>query len=96
MKVNAIHEKFGRNCCVIEPIFFPKETGLQFKVVKGDYKGSLFACKKNEFTFSKCAKFKVFLIETAYFISAVLCRKLFHQIPHKIKMYFTTKTVIPF
>jgi len=96
MKIKATHDKFGGNSCIIESIFYPKESGLQFKVTKGDYKGSLFSCGKDQFTFTRYSKFNIFLIEIVYFIKMNLFRKIFKQIPHQIKIYFGKKPDIQF
>lgn len=88
MKIKAIHTKFLKSKCILEPVFWPKETGLQFRVIEGDDEGSFFTSKESDFTFEGFAKFKLFSIKIAYWLSAVAHRYCFHIWPHKIKLFF--------
>jgi hypothetical protein len=87
MKIKAIHTSWDNKQCVITPRFFPKETGLQFNVIEGDYKGSCFACKYEKFTFDWFAKFQIFFVKIWYYIKMNLWRKLRYQLSYRIKLY---------
>lgn len=88
MKIKAIHKSFDNKPCIITPIFFPKESGLQFKVIQGSYSGSIFACKYDEFEFDLFAKFQILTIKIWYYVKMIFWRKLRHQYPHKIRLFF--------
>ncbi len=89
MKIKAIHTAFGGKPCIIEPRFFPRESGLQYAVVKGSYAGSIFACKKNQFSFGLKAKLQIFILEIAYWLYATAWRYIRHIYPTKIKWFFS-------
>lgn len=91
MKIKAIHKKFGNRPCVIEPVFFPKESGLAFGVREGDYAGSWFACGYEEFTFDRYAEIQIFFVMIWYYLKMNLWRKLRHQWPYKVRCYFRKK-----
>ena len=95
-EIKAIHKSFGNKPCVIEPVFFPKETGLQFSVVKGDYKCSLFACGYEQFTFDIYAEIQIFFIRIWYYLKMNLWRKLRHQWPYKVRCYFKNDNTFEF
>jgi len=87
MKIKAIHTAWDDKPCVIKPRFFPKESGLQFNVIEGCYKGSCFACNYEQFTFNWCAKSQIFFVKIWYYIKMNLWRKIRHQIPCRIKLF---------
>ena len=88
MKIKAIHTAWDNKPCVIKPRFFPKETGLQFTVIKGCYSGSCFACKYEQFTFNWYAKFQIFFVRIWYNLKMNLWRKIYRQYPYRIKRLF--------
>ena len=89
MKIKAIHTHWNNKPCVIKPRFFPKESGLQFTVIEGSYKGSLFACNYEQFTFDSYAKFQIFWVRIWYYLKMNLWRKLRHQWPYCLKLFFS-------
>ena len=88
MKIQAIHKKWDNKPCVIEPVFFPKESGLAYGVREGGYKGSWFACRYDQFTFDRYAEFQIFFVRIWYWMKMIMWRKLRHQWPYKVKCYF--------
>lgn len=96
MKIKAIHVNWDNKPCLIKPILFPKETGLQFSVIKGGYSGSIFSCTYKQFNFGIYAKFQIFLVKIWYFIKMNLWRKLRHQWPYQIKLLFNNKNEFNF
>lgn len=97
MKIKAIHVNWDNKPCLIKPIFFPKETGLQFAVIEGGYKHSLFACNYEQFSFSHFAKFQIFFVKIWYFVKMNIWRKLRYQWPYKIKsLIFNSKNEFNF
>ena len=88
MKIKAIHTAWDNKPCVVKPRFFPKETGLQFAVIEGCYSGSCFACKYEQFTFNWHFYLQIFLVRIWYYLKMNLWRKIRHQIPYRIKLFF--------
>lgn len=91
MEIKAIHTKRGRKPCIVTPRFFPKEVGMQFTVIKGTYKGSLFACTYDQFEFNKYAKMQIFFARFWYCIKMILWRKLRYQWPYRIRVMLNGK-----
>jgi len=63
-------------------------AGLQFTVIEGCYSGSCFACKYEQFTFDWYAKKQIFFVKIWYYIKMNLWRKIRHQIPFRVKLFF--------
>lgn len=81
MRIKIYNKAF--NCfSFIEPVFFPKEAGLHWKVVDS---GSIFASKKTSFEFDFKGKIIVLAVEIWYYLKMNLWRKIRYQWPYKIK-----------
>ena len=91
MKIKAIHTAWDNKPCVIKPRFFPKETGLQFTVIKGCYSGSCFACKYEQFTFNWYAKFQIFFVKIWYWMRYWLWMHIRYWQPYRIKRVLSKK-----
>lgn len=68
--------------------------GLAFRVIQGSYKGSLFACGYEQFTFNRYAKTQIFFIRIWYYMKMNIWRKLRHQWPYKVKCCFNRRKFI--
>lgn len=95
MKLKAIHKKWDNKPCIIKPVFWPKITGLQFKVIEGGYSGSIFTCLESGFIFARKAKFQLIFIKVRYWVKMYLFVKIWYQYPHRFKKLLVKPNLFP-
>ena len=76
IKVRCIHNWGNNKPCLIAPVYYERHVGLQWKVVKGEYAGSMFCCKIDAFTISTFWKIAIGLIKLHYYIKKDLCKTI--------------------
>ena len=77
--------------CVIQPVFFPMESGLQFATIAGYGSGSIFCGKEDKFIFKGWQWVKLQPVKLLYWIIEIAWRRLRNQWPWMIKQYFRKK-----
>ena len=74
--------------CVIHPVFFPMESGLQFTTIAGYGSGSIFCGKEDKFIFKGWQWWKLQPVKLLYWIIEIAWRRLRYQWPWKARQLF--------
>jgi len=91
IKLKATYKKCIETDVTVKPVFFPRETGLQYKALTGYKSSSIFAISESELNFTTASRVKLFFIKRYYWLVYKFWRYVRHQLPHKIKMRFMSK-----
>jgi len=81
--------------CVIQPVFFPRESVLQFATIAGYCSWSIFCGKEDKFIFKGWQWVKLQPVKLLYWIIEIAWRRLRYQWPWKFRQLFK-KNKYPF
>lgn len=76
IKIRCVHNWGNNKECLISPVYYERHVGLQWKVIKGEYSGSMFTCKIDKFSLNVFWKIIVSIIELHYFLKKDLSKTI--------------------